>query len=357
MKEKKSNTKMLELKNISLQFKDFSLKEMSFSVDQGEYFVLLGKSGAGKTLILELIAGLIKPDSGMVYLSGRDITEESIQKRQVGIVFQDYAVFPHLSVKENICYPLKANKTKKPDRGKIVEELGERLGIAHLLNRRPTTLSGGELQRVALARALAMNPNCLLLDEPLSSLDVQLQHDLQSMLRRLNKAGLTIIHVTHDYQEAVALADRVGIIHEGTIEQIGTLKDVFHTPKSQYVANLTGIKNFYNTEIIEEGKALLEGKTEIYLLPTGNSKKGFVLFRAEDVVISCEPIISSFTNSFKGEILHLSPMVNGTEVLVDAGILIASLITGQSVKKLELREGKEVYVNFKASAVRFISAE
>ncbi|RLD55095.1 MAG: hypothetical protein DRJ05_13525 [Bacteroidetes bacterium] len=347
---------MLELKNISLDFKEFSLKDISFTVEQGEYFVLLGKSGAGKSLILEIIAGMLKPGSGKVILSDKDITEERIQKRQVAIVFQDYAVFPHLSVKENICYPLKGNKMNKAERVKRVMELGERLGIHHLLDRKTTTLSGGELQRVALARALAMDPKCILLDEPLSALDVQLQHDLRTMLRKLNKEGLTIIHVTHDYEEAVSLADRVGIIDSGTIEQIGTLKEVFHSPKSLYIANLTGIKNFYNAEITGVGRALLEQKKKISLTYHGDEKSGSVLFRAEDVVISCEPIISSFANSFKGTILHISPTVNGIEILVDTGIRLTSLITEQSVKKLELKEGKVVYVNFKASAVRFIAS-
>jgi molybdopterin-binding protein len=347
---------MLELKNISLEFKEFSLKDISFLVKQGEYFVLLGKSGAGKSLILEIIAGMLKPNSGKVFLSGKDITEERIQKREVAIVFQDYAVFPHLSVKENICYPLRANNVHKHERDKRAKELAVRLGIGHLLNRRTTTLSGGELQRVALARALATNPKCILLDEPLSSLDVQLQHDLRTMLRKLNKDGLTIIHVTHNYEEAVSLANRVGIIDSGRIGQIGTLKEVFHNPKSLYIANLTGIKNFYNAEITGKGKAILEQKKEIYLSTTENGKTGFALFRAEDVVISCEPLVSSFTNSFKGEILHISPTVTGIEILVDAGIRLTALITEQSVDKLKLKEGKGVFVNFKASAVKFIDA-
>lgn len=348
---------MLELKDISLRFKEFSLKNISFKVKPGEYFVLLGKSGAGKSLILEIIAGMLKPDSGEVFLSGKNITEEKIQKRQVGIVFQDYAIFPHLSVKENICYPLKVRKIKKKEKTKILTDLGLALGITHLFDRRPSSLSGGETQRVVLARALAINPKCILLDEPLSALDVQLQHDIRSMLRKLNKSGITIIHVTHNYQEAVALADKVGIMHDGKIVQIGKLKDVFHSPKSRFVANLTGIKNFYNAEVTEEGKALLEQKKNIFLLASESKTKGFAFFRAEDVVISFEPLVSSFTNSLKGEIIHISPYVQGMEVLVDVGIKISSLITDQSVKKLKLEEGKEVFVNFKASAVRFISAE
>lgn len=347
---------MLDLKNIRLQYKDFSLKDITFSIDEGEYFVLLGKSGAGKSLILEIIAGLISPDSGKVFLNGEDITRKNIQKRQIGIVFQDYAVFPHLTVRENICYPLKSNKAGKTIRHKKVEELARQTDIYNLLNRKPSTLSGGELQRVALARILALNPKCLLLDEPLSSLDIELRQELRELLRNLNRKGLTIIHVTHDYEEAVSLANRVGIIHDGRIIQTGTLKEVFHTPKSKFVAKFTGIKNFYNAKIISGNKALVENKVEITTLPLVEEAQGFIMFRAEDVILSNKKIESSLSNNFKGEIISLIPTMNGIEVVVDAGIKIVSLITSQSVNNLGLAEGKNIMVNFKAAAVRFVSS-
>ncbi len=346
---------LLKLENISLDYETFSLKNISFGVKDGEYFVLLGRSGAGKSLILEIIAGLVKPDTGKVVLDGQDITENAIRKREVGIVFQDYAIFPHLSVKENICYPLKANKTPSHERERIVMDLVEKVGISELLNRDPATLSGGELQRTALARTLTINPKVLLLDEPLSSLDIELRLEMRNLLRKLNKEGLTIIHVTHDYEEAVALAHRVGIIHNGKIIQTGNPKEVFHKPKSRFVASLTGIRNFYNAKIISSKKALLENKVEIVIgSPVEYNETGYVSFRSEDVVISCDKIDSSLTNSFPGKVLSIIPFVGGMEVTVDAGILISSFITGQSVEKLHIREGKDVWVSFKAVAVKFI---
>ena len=346
---------MLDVKNISLDFAGFSLKDISFGVGEGEYFVLLGKSGAGKSLILEIIAGLVNPDKGKVILDGKEITGVPIQKRQVGIVFQDYAIFPHLSVKENICYPLKAKHISRETREKTVNELAEKMGISGLLHRKPATLSGGELQRAALARTLTLKPKILLLDEPLSSLDVELRQDMRNILRKLNKEGQTIIHITHDYEEAVALAGKVGIIHNGEIIQTGTIKEVFHKPKSKFVANLTGVRNFYNAKINSDKKAILENKIEISTLPiVDNTKEGFVFFRSEDVVISCDRIDSSLTNSFKGTILNVIPAVGGVEIVVDAGIIVSAYVTEQSVENLGLTEGKNVWVSFKAVAVRFI---
>jgi ABC-type sugar transport system ATPase subunit len=346
---------MLELKNISIDLGEFSLRNISFTVDEGQYFVLLGRSGAGKSILLEIIAGLIKPDGGKVILNGKDITAEPMQKRNVGIVFQDYAIFPHLSVRENICYPLKANKTPKNERGRIVRELSERMGISGLLDRMPGSLSGGELQRVALARTLTLRPKVLLLDEPLSSLDSGLRYKMRNMLRNLNGEGLTMIHVTHDYDTTVALAQKVAIINKGKILQTGTLKDVFHNPGSRFVANLTGIHNFYRARLKAHNKAMLEEKLEITVLPVGEEEnKGFVFFRSDDVVVSLEKIESSMTNSVRGVITGMVPAVNGMEVIVDAGIRISAHITNESTEKLGLAEGKRVWVSFKAVAVRFI---
>ncbi|RLD63190.1 MAG: ABC transporter ATP-binding protein, partial [Bacteroidetes bacterium] len=202
---------MLKVKNISKKLDDFNIKDISFSVNKGDYFIILGVSGAGKSVILEMIAGLMQPNSGTIYLNNKNITNEKIQKRKLGLVFQDYAVFPHLSVKENISYPLKNRGLEKKEIQNRLNQLAEEMSISHLLNRKPTTLSGGELQRVALARTLALNPECLLLDEPLSSLDIQLKNDLRGLLRKINKKGQTIIHVTHDYEEAIFLANKVAV--------------------------------------------------------------------------------------------------------------------------------------------------
>ena len=346
---------MLQIKNISLTFEGFSLKDISLSVGKGEYFVLLGRSGAGKSMLLEIITGLVKPDSGKVILDGEDITNKPIQNRKVGIVFQDYAIFPHLSVKENISYPLKANKTPASRSEQIVLELAGKMGITGLLDRMPSTLSGGELQRVALARTLTLNPKVLLLDEPLSSLDSGLRHKMRALLRKLNNEGLTIVHVTHDYQSTIALAHKVAVINKGKILQKGTLKEVFHNPGSKFVANLTGIHNFYRAKVIDVENLLLENKVSIKTLPVDNNgPEGFAFFRSGDVVISLQRPESSMTNSFEGRIMSIIPALSGIEVIVDAGIIVSAYITEQSVEKLELTEGKKVWVSFKAVVVRFI---
>ncbi|MDA3779865.1 MAG: ATP-binding cassette domain-containing protein, partial [Bacteroidales bacterium] len=249
---------MLEISRLNLHFKEFEITDINFSVGKGDYFILLGKSGAGKTLILEMIAGLLSPKSGKIFLNNKDITFEKIQSRKVGLVFQDYAIFPHLSVFENIAYPLKPKKISKKERAKLVINCANDLNINHLLKRSPKTLSGGELQRVALARTLILKPDLLLLDEPLSSLDIQLRKELRSLLRKLNKNGQTIIHVTHDYEDAVSLANKIAVMHDGTIVQHGTPKDIFQNPKSEFVAEFTGTKNFFKARIESQGKGNLK---------------------------------------------------------------------------------------------------
>ncbi len=342
---------MLVLNKIEKKYTSFHLKDISLSVEKGDYFVLLGESGAGKSIILEIIAGLIKPNTGSVVLNGKDITDLKIQKRKIGLLFQDYAVFPHMKVKDNIAYSVKKHKTAS-DVNKVVKELATKVSIDYLLNRRPETLSGGELQRVALARTLAFEPELLLLDEPLSSLDIHLRDELRSLLRKLNKDGISIIHVTHDYEEAISLATKVGIINDGRIIQTGTPKEVFHNPQSKFVAHLTGVKNFYNAEIIHENKVLLEGKTEITILPTTKRGKACLYFRAEDVVLSLSKLESSIANQLNGNITDIIPSTNGMEIVVDVGIKVIVLISNQSCEAMRLDVGKQIWLGIKASALK-----
>ncbi|MFC2097705.1 ABC transporter ATP-binding protein [Bacteroidota bacterium] len=345
---------MLEIKHISKKYKDFNLDNINFSVKKGEYFVLLGESGAGKSLILEIIAGLVTADKGEVFLNDKDISSEKIQKRNIGLVFQDYAVFPHLTVKNNIAYSLKSKKINKVEINRKINELAEKTGISHLLERRPSTLSGGELQRVALARTLALEPGCLLLDEPLASLDVQLRDGLRSLLRKINKEGITLVHVTHDFEEAIALADKVGIINKGKIVQQGSPKDVFHNPKSKFIASFTGIKNFYNA-VIKSGEIIsLENKVEIVHLTGKTQGSGFVMFRSEDIVISENKTETSMRNNFHGTVMDLIPTRNGIEAIIDIGLKVSAQITQQSADKFNLARGNKVWISVKASAIRFI---
>ena len=238
---------MLKLTGINKDFKGFKLSDISFTVEKGDYFILLGPSGAGKSLLLEIIAGLAIPDSGSLELYGRDITQLPIQKRKVGLVFQDHAIFPHMKVKSNLAYALHGQPGESIHQ-KIMA-MSANLGIGELLERYPSTLSGGELQRVALARTLIQEPEILLLDEPLSSMDTRLRSGTRSLLRKIHRAGQTIIHVTHDYEEALSLGNRIAVMDHGNILQTGTPDEVFHSPRNGFVAHFIGIRNFFPAKI------------------------------------------------------------------------------------------------------------
>jgi molybdopterin-binding protein len=351
---------MLELQNISRNYGAFALEGISLQVPEGSYFVLLGPSGAGKTQILEIIAGLVKPDMGKIMADGEDITITGSRHRPVGIVFQDLAIFPHLAVQKNISYGLKGSSLNSREIKENVFEQASRLGISHLLDRRPGSLSGGELQRVALARTLIRKPRYLLLDEPLSSLDVQLRQEMFGLLRKLHREVQTIIHVTHDYEETLVLATHVAVVHQGRIIQSGTTDEVFHRPGSEFVARFTGIKNYFPASLDTRtgtGVAKLTGGQEIRIVTNEKEGEGFVMIPGEEIIISNEKIESSAVNQWKGTIREIFMVPGAAEVLVDAGIPVYVKITRESRENMHLEPGKEVWLSFKASGVRFISVE
>ena len=348
---------MLELREISCSLPGFSLSEISFSVADGEYFILLGESGAGKSLLLEAIAGLNPVKSGTLLLDGKDITHEKIQQRGIGLVFQDQAVFPHLSVKENIAYPLKGKHLSNSEKDKIIGEITGLVQIPKLLNRRPSTLSGGELQRVALARALVQKPKILLLDEPLSATDSKLRAELRALLRQINRLGQTIIHVTHDFDEAVSLADRIAIMNQGSIVQTGTPQEVFGNPVNGFVAHFAGIRNFYRVKLEKHDGHLIAKPAEnvaVFIGDTSATDSGYILIRNEDILLSSTAFESSALNNFEGTVVDLYPSRSGMEVLINIGIVLHAQISRESAVKLQLAAGKKVWVHFKASSVKLI---
>jgi molybdopterin-binding protein len=351
---------MLELKNIQLKLGAFSLKSVTFTVEKGDYFILLGVSGAGKSMILETIAGLTKPNAGTIVLDGKEITQEKIQHRRVGLVFQDHAIFPHLSVRENIAYSLYNTAFSRVEKQGMIEDVARQMEIENLLHRRPTSLSGGELQRVALARTLVQKPTILLLDEPLASMDVQLRYELRSLLRQLNKNGQTIIHVTHDYDEAISLGNKIAVVHKGSILQQGSPEEVFHYPASEFVAHFTGTKNFFPARsrgMDNPGELVVDEKVTINFAGQDLGAEGFVMLRNEDIFLSASAVKTSALNNFKGMVKEITPARYGVEVLVDIGIPLYVSVTQESKVGLELRENQEVWVHFKASAVRFLKKD
>jgi multiple sugar transport system ATP-binding protein len=218
-----------------------AVDDLDLAVADGEFFALLGPSGCGKTTLLRTIAGLEQSSAGSIGLGGRDVTRVDAGKRGVAMVFQDYALFPHMTVAQNIAYPLRVRRASREEQREAAVSTSAGLGLSTLLERRPAQLSGGQQQRVALARAIAMSAEVLLLDEPLSNLDARLRLEARTFLKRLQRdLGLTTVFVTHDQAEALALADRIAVMAEGRIRQLGTPKEVFQRPADTFVANFIG---------------------------------------------------------------------------------------------------------------------
>ncbi|MFH0760500.1 MAG: ABC transporter ATP-binding protein [Bacteroidota bacterium] len=240
---------MIRLQNISKRLGAFSLTDITMHIHQGDYVVLLGDSGSGKTVLLEIMAGLIKPDQGEILYQDNLITHDPIRNRPFGIVFQDLALFPHMTVRENLAYPLKSKGLSKNEIQTEVLSQAGKFEINHLLERPISGLSGGERQRTALARTLANNPACLLLDEPLTAIDVRIRKEIGSLLQWLNRNGQTIIHVTHDYLEAVTMASQIGLLEKGRLIQFGPAGDILTDPANPIKAHLTDVRNFLDVTL------------------------------------------------------------------------------------------------------------
>lgn len=341
---------MLRVEGISKDWKDFHLKGISFEVEKGEHFIILGPSGAGKTVLLEIIAGIIEPDSGKVYLDGCDVTNTPPEKRGLAYVPQNYALFPNMTVYDNIAFGLRVRKLPRAEIERRVQRISEVLGISHILHRRPGTLSGGEQQRVALARALVIEPPLILLDEPFANLDVQTRGRLLNEMKRWRKElGFTALHVTHSFEEAVSLGDRVGVMLNGRFVQVGAVKEVFSKPADEEVARFLGFENII--EGIARGRKLITNGIEIEL-PVNVEGKVRVGIRPEDIILSAERIKSSARNEFKAvvnSVEELGPMVR-VHLWID-GLSLTAFITRSSMLELGIENGKEVYVSFKASAL------
>jgi len=229
----------------------YAARDVTLDVKPGEFFSLLGSSGSGKTTTLRMIGGFEIPDRGHVYLGGEDVTLLPPYRREVHTVFQSYALFPHMTVAENIGYPLKIAGVPRQEIGERVQDSLKMFRIPGFGDRRPTQLSGGQQQRVALARALISRPKVLLLDEPLSALDAKIREEVRQELRELQRqTNLTFIYVTHDQEEALALSDRIAVMHNGQVEQVGTPRDIYNHPKTLFVAQFVGKANFLTGKLL-----------------------------------------------------------------------------------------------------------
>ncbi|MFC5125483.1 ABC transporter ATP-binding protein [Pseudoclavibacter helvolus] len=238
------------LTGVSKRFGDFTAVEsLDLQVRSGEFFSMLGPSGSGKTTVLRMIAGFEQPTAGTISLGGTDVTNVPPFSREVNTVFQDYALFPHMTVAQNVAYGLRVRRASKAERAERVQQALEQVQLAHLADRKPSQLSGGQRQRIALARALILKPRVLLLDEPLGALDKQLREQMQIELKQIQREiGITFIFVTHDQEEALTLSDRIAVFNKGRIEQIGTPIEVYDSPATPFVAGFLGVSNLLEAD-------------------------------------------------------------------------------------------------------------
>ncbi|HXZ95033.1 MAG TPA: ABC transporter ATP-binding protein [Dehalococcoidia bacterium] len=345
---------MIAIKNLKVNLGDFLLQNINLDIKPGEYFIILGPTGAGKTVLLESIAGLYPVLEGEIWIGDKEITDLRPEKREIGIVYQDQALFPHLSVEKNIAFGLKMRKCPKKEAEAKINAIVEVVGISHLLKRSPATLSGGEKQKVALARALVTEPKVLLLDEPLSALDPETRERLQGELREIHsRIGLIVIHVTHDFEEAIALGHRVAVLNDGCIAQVGTPEEFLRRPSSEFVARFALTRNILSGRVmgVEDGCAVIDiGGTKLRATTEAKGEVRLAL-RPEDILISKEPIQSTARNCFLGIISDIVDKGSVMYITVTLPPDFVCIITRQAFDELELRKGVEVWITFKASAI------
>jgi sulfate/thiosulfate transport system ATP-binding protein len=341
----------IQVDGLSKMYRNFkAVDEISFSVNEGELAVLLGPSGSGKSTVLRMVAGLEKPDAGRIFLTGSDMTMQRVQNRNVGFVFQHYALFKHMTVEENIAFGLKVRKEEKEKIKQKVEELVDLVRLNGYQNHYPRQLSGGQRQRVALARALAPEPRILLLDEPFGALDARVRENLAQWLRNLHEqVSLTTILVTHDQKEAIEIADKIIVINRGKVEQCGNPRDVYGHPKSKFVASFVGKTNVI-TASVKNGRVMVND-TEIPLHPDGlplsadESGSAVILVRPEDIDIFGDQMTGEGVNGIIENIFYRG---NVYEININAGSVSLKTVVGKNeFAEMDLVEGSRVKVGFR----------
>ena len=306
---------LIRLRDLTMEFDgERILDSINLYINDHEFLTLLGPSGCGKTTLLRIISGFVQPDDGEVVFMGEDITEVPPHKRNVNTVFQKYALFPHLNVYENVAFPLREKKVPKDEIDKKVKEMLKLVMLSGFEKRNVTSLSGGQQQRVAIARALVNHPKVLLLDEPLSALDLKLRKDMQQELKNIQKStGITFVFVTHDQEEALSMSDTIVVMSEGVIQQIGTPVDIYNEPENAFVADFIGESNIIDGVMLEDGKARFSGHTFDCL------DKGFEKREPVDIVIRPEDvdIVPVEKGMLEGVVTSVTFMGVHYEIIVD----------------------------------------
>ena len=336
----------IHIKNVSKRFGNFTaLDDVSLDVPEGELLALLGPSGSGKTTLLRIIAGLETPESGSVLYHDEDVTRQSAKDRNVGFVFQHYALFRHMSVFENIAFGLRVRKRPNDEVTERVMELLRLVRLDGLERRFPSQLSGGQRQRVALARALAIRPRVLLLDEPFGALDAKVRQELRQWLRRLHdEIGMTSVFVTHDQEEAFEVADHVVVFHQGKIEQLGTPREVFERPATPFVMDFLGNVNVFSGRV-QNGKAVWGGvEVEYPEYPHDESRPATVYVRPSELDIERYPTTPSSLQVEVQRVNAAGAVAKVSAIAPEFGVAIHVELSPERYDELQLRPGDIVYV-------------
>lgn len=320
------------IENVSKRFGDFqAVDQVDLEIKTGSLVALLGPSGSGKSTLLRLIAGLEVPDSGRIFLTGRDATYESVQERNIGFVFQHYALFKHMTVRKNIAFGMDIRKIPKARIKRKVDELLELVQLSGLGDRYPSQLSGGQRQRVALARALAVEPKVLLLDEPFGALDAKVRKDLRAWLRRLHdEVHVTTVFVTHDQEEAMEVSDEIVVMNKGKVEQIGTPAEIYDNPATPFVMSFIGPVN------------VLPSSSRIFQENGFDSPHPEVFLRPHDVVIETSPN-GTTVPARVGRLIHLGWEIQA-ELVLDDGQVVTAHLSRERFDELKIRPQQRVFV-------------
>ncbi len=348
---------MIEIEGLRVNVGEFKIEVKKLRIEDGDYLIIVGPTGAGKTILLETIAGFHIPEEGRIILHGEDITNLPPYRREVSMVYQDYMLFPHMNVGENIAYPLRIRGKEWKDE---VRKIARKLQIDNLLHRYPNTLSGGEMQRVAIARAVITNPKLLLLDEPFSALDPGMRDSARKIVREfIGEMSIDTIHVTHDFSDAWILGNKLAVMRDGKIVRMGTVHDVFSDPRDDFVAQFLGSTNIL--------KGIVRGKDgdltvveidghNVYTVDDAEEGEEVLLsIRPENIALARERIHASQRNEIQFMVEDL--FVEGHIVWIHLrsdNLVLKAMLTPNAVESLGIEKGKEVYGIFKATATKIV---
>ncbi len=357
---------MIEIRGVTKRFGAFTaVDNVSLTVNAGEFITLLGPSGCGKTTLLRLLAGFETPDEGAVLLDGVDVSHEPPYRRSVNQVFQSYALFPHMTVKDNVGFGLRMQNVPTAEaEGRIRDALAT-VSLAEQADKLPHQMSGGQRQRVALARALVCRPKVLLLDEPLSALDAKLRHGMQLELKHLQrKLGLTFVFVTHDQEEALTMSDRIAIINKGKIEQLGDATEIYHRPRTPFAADFIGQANLLAATIILRKGATatvrLESGLELVVACTdlpASATKALVSIRPEKIHIGRVPAVAENVFQAKIEEEIFQGATDQLRLITDQGTKLHALVANESATQVAFHEGDRVYCSLHLDDIVIVQAE